>query len=78
MCAHNVIGRPERQVNVFSHTESTAPRMTMRVYRVSPDGAVVTQELGRVVVVVKDKLEPLRSSQYPPCRCPRHRDRADL
>ncbi|WP_413798522.1 hypothetical protein [Streptomyces iranensis] len=52
--------------------------MTMRVYRVSPDGAAVTQELGRVVVVVKDKLEPLRSSQYPPCRCPRHRDGADL
>ncbi|MCG0285562.1 hypothetical protein [Streptomyces sp. PSAA01] len=63
---------------MFSHTESNAPRMTMRVYRVSPDGAVVTQELGRVVVVVKDKLEPLRSSQFPPCRCPRHRDRADL
>ncbi|WPB94124.1 hypothetical protein [Streptomyces malaysiensis] len=63
---------------MFSHTESTAPRMTMRVYRVSPDGAVVTQELGRVVVVVKDRLEPLRSSQYPPCRCPRHRNAADL
>ncbi|MGV9853669.1 hypothetical protein ACWDWU_33670 [Streptomyces sp. NPDC003442] len=52
--------------------------MTMRVYRVSPDGAVVTQELGRVVVVVKDKLEPLRSSQFPPCRCPRHRQGVDL
>lgn len=50
----------------------------MRVYRVSPDGTVVTQEVAKVVVVVKDKLAPLRSSQFPPCRCPRHRDGADL
>lgn len=58
--------------------EPIGPRMTMRVYRVSPDGVTVTQELGRVIVVTEDKLAPLRSSQFPPCRCPLHRDGADI
>ncbi|MET7905873.1 hypothetical protein ABZS86_32215 [Streptomyces sp. NPDC005355] len=57
--------------------EPVRPRMTMRVYRVSPDGAAVTRQLSRITVMADDKLAPLRSSQFPPCRCPLHRDRVD-
>jgi hypothetical protein len=50
--------------------------MTMRVYRVSSETGAVTEELGKVIVMIKDKLAPLQSSQFPPCECPLHRDRS--
>lgn len=60
--------------------EPLRPRMTMRVYRVSRDGAV-TRELGRVSVMADERLGPMMSGQFPPCRCPLHsagdRDRDD-
>ncbi|MER6142670.1 hypothetical protein ABT174_21950 [Streptomyces sparsogenes] len=59
-----------------TQAEPEGPRMTMRVYRVSPETGEVTQELGKVIVMVKDKLAPLQSSQFPPCECPLHRDRS--
>jgi hypothetical protein len=46
--------------------------MTMRVYRVSPDGRV-TEIRGRVSVIADENMAPLLTNQYPPCRCPRHR-----
>ncbi|GAA2349057.1 hypothetical protein [Streptomyces cuspidosporus] len=59
-----------------TQAEPDGPRMTMRVYRVSPETGEVTQELGKVIVMVKDKLAPLQSRQFPPCECPLHRDRS--
>jgi hypothetical protein len=50
------------------------PRMTMRVYRVSRDGAV-SREVSRVEVMTGDKLAPIMTSRFPPCECPFHRDR---
>ncbi|MGW3569793.1 hypothetical protein ACWDSL_39035 [Streptomyces sp. NPDC000941] len=41
----------------------------------SSETGAVTEELGKVIVMIKDKLAPLQSSQFPPCDCPLHRDR---
>jgi hypothetical protein len=49
------------------------PRMTMRVYRVSPEG-VVLREVRRVDVVIGDALASIMMSRFPPCQCPFHRD----
>lgn len=54
-------------------SEPVRPRMTMRVYRVSPDGRV-TEVRGPVGFMVDEKTVPVMTSQFPPCRCPRHRD----
>jgi hypothetical protein len=51
--------------------------MTMRVYRVSRGSGAVTEELGRVSVMADDRLPPMMSGQFPPCRCPLHRLSAD-
>ncbi|MGW3563736.1 hypothetical protein ACWDSL_07515 [Streptomyces sp. NPDC000941] len=59
-----------------AQAEPDGPRMTMRVYRVSSETGAVTEELGKVIVMIKDKLAPLQSSQFPPCECPLHRDRS--
>lgn len=48
------------------------PRMTMRVYRVSPDG-LATEIRGRVEVMADENLSPVTTNQFPPCCCPRHR-----
>lgn len=50
--------------------ESSA-RMTIRVYSVGPDGAVMGDR-GTVRVMASDGPVPT-SHAYPPCRCPRHR-----
>ncbi|TKA09672.1 hypothetical protein [Actinacidiphila oryziradicis] len=57
--------------------EPVRPRMTMRVYRVSRGSGAVTEELGRVSVMADDRLAPMMSGQFPPCRCPLHRLSAD-
>jgi hypothetical protein len=49
---------------------TSGPRMTLRTYRVCPDGRIVDDSGVRLVPPVE--ALPL-SDGYPPCRCPRHR-----
>lgn len=46
-------------------------RMTLHVYRVNRDGAVV-EDRGTVCVKGKEAPLPIRDA-YPPCECPHHR-----
>lgn len=46
--------------------------LTMRVTRVR-DGRVIEQR-DEVRITADDDLEPLLSSTWPPCQCPRHRN----
>lgn len=50
-----------------------APLLTLRVTRVR-DGRVIEQR-PEVRFTADDDLEPLLSSVWPPCQCPRHRNR---
>jgi hypothetical protein len=52
--------------------EKPQPRMTLRVYTVDRYGTV-TRTGPEVTVVATDKLPPLRSPSWPPCRCERCR-----
>ncbi|PZH16771.1 hypothetical protein C1I97_06040 [Streptomyces sp. NTH33] len=47
-----------------------SPWLTLRVYRVTDDGRV-TADTG--TVNVEPSPQPLLTSAWPPCRCPRHR-----
>ncbi|MFI1826744.1 hypothetical protein ACH41E_09920 [Streptomyces sp. NPDC020412] len=46
-----------------------APAMTMRVYRVAPDGT--RRPVEREVSVVVGKDAPVEPLKFPPCSCPR-------
>ncbi len=47
-------------------------RMTIRVYDVDGKTGQVVRERGRLAVPYDDeRLAPLMTSAYPPCRCPR-------
>ncbi|MEU0738328.1 hypothetical protein [Streptomyces sp. NPDC006134] len=52
--------------------EKRGAKMTLRVYRVDADGAVV-EDRGTVSVTDRTGPPPLHSG-FPPCACPRHRD----
>ncbi|GHF64715.1 hypothetical protein GCM10018787_11110 [Streptomyces thermodiastaticus] len=53
--------------------EPDPPRLTMRVTRIR-DGRVI--ERGEEIRIMADaSLEPLHTSAWPPCQCPRHRGR---
>jgi hypothetical protein len=47
------------------------PRLTIRIYRVNADGAVVED---RGLRTLKASKSPMTSSTWPPCQCPRHRE----
>ncbi|MFH8365847.1 hypothetical protein [Streptomyces sp. NPDC018031] len=51
-----------------------SPLLTLAVYRIAGDGTVL--ERGpRIEYRPGDELPPLMSHAYPPCACPRCRDR---
>ncbi|WP_338671813.1 hypothetical protein V1460_02360 [Streptomyces sp. SCSIO 30461] len=51
--------------------------MTIRVYDVDRKTGQVVRERGRLAVPLGDQDEPLLTSAYPPCGCPRCREKAD-
>ncbi|MEU1902758.1 hypothetical protein [Streptomyces hygroscopicus] len=52
-----------------------APRMTMRVYTMGRDGTV-TERRAVVGVLVGEDVNPYALGQvWPPCQCPRHREK---
>ncbi|KUO20675.1 hypothetical protein [Streptomyces dysideae] len=61
----------------YDAPEAVRPRMTIRVYRVFAGDSSVTEELGTMSVMADDRLPPLMSGQFPPCRCPLHREGTD-
>lgn len=48
------------------------PLMTLRVYRVDRAG-IVTQDGPLQEITSRDDLQPMATSQWPACACPRHR-----